>query len=197
MSFAIEVHATNPGQAKTHRLGTRLWGPMWLMGLMGFTVGIILAAVRAGNVSAGAAETTIQAQAHLVTAFMFIGFAAVFGAISFAIARILGVFRSGGADVQIAAGAEAHTLKMPRTARLFIGLMATGMMTLLVAVVLHFVWASGTASGSVSLADSESAAIVLEGVRRLGVAIYLLAIALGLATITTVLRFQTARLREL
>lgn len=197
MTHAIEVSKSNPGPARPHQLGSRLWAPMWLMALMAFTIGTILAAVRAANVAEGASEATLQAQAHLVPAFMFIGFAAVFAAIAFAIARILGVFRSGGADVQLAARSDVHTLKMPGTAKAFIGLMATAMMTLLVAVVLHLVWAAGTASGSITIADSESAAIVLEGVRRLGTALYLFAIALGLVTITTVLRFQAARLREL
>ena len=44
---------------------------------------------------------------------------------------------------------------------------------------------------------SQSAAIVLEGVRRFGVALYLTSITFGLATIAHVLRFQTIRLREL
>jgi hypothetical protein len=59
---------------------------------------------------------------------MAIGFAAVFAAISFAIARILGAFRKGGGDVQEAAGTEVRTLKMPLTAKLFIAVMAMGMM---------------------------------------------------------------------
>ena len=37
----------------------------------------------------------------------------------------------------------------------------------------------------------------IEGVRRIGVAVYLVSIALGLATIVQVLRFQSARIREL
>ncbi len=197
MSFAIETFPSNPGPAGPHKLGAKLWAPMWAMAALAFTAGTIVAAVRSGNISGGGAEATIQAQAHLVAAFNFTGFATLFAAISFAIARILGVFRSGGAEVQIAAGADIHLLKMPKSAKAFIGLMAVAMMTILVAVVVHFALAAGTASGSVSVADSESAAIVLEGVRRFGVAIYLMAIALGLGNITTVLRFQAARLSEI
>jgi hypothetical protein len=128
---------------------------------------------------------------------MFVGFAGVFAAISFAIARILGVFRDGGGRVQETLGVRVHTLKMPTTAKAFIGRMMMAMMAILVAVVVHFITAAGTAAGTISLADSETAAIVLEAVRRLGVAVYLVAIALGLASITTVLRFQAIRLREL
>jgi hypothetical protein len=121
----------------------------------------------------------------------------VFAAISFAVARILGVFRDGGGRVQETLGVKVHTLKMPATAKAFVGLMMMAMMAILVAVVIHFVTAVGTAAGTISVADSESTAIALEAVRRLGVAVYLVAIALGLATITKVLRFQAIRLREL
>jgi hypothetical protein len=170
---------------------------MWVMALMGFAGGIVAAGVRANSVASGSAESTIQAQAHLVTALMFVGFAGVFAAISFAIARILGAFRDGGGRVQESVGVPVQILKMPVTARAFLALMMMAMMALVVAVVIHFVAAANTASGSLSLADSETTAIVLEAVRRLGVAVYLVAIAFGLATITRVLRYQSIRLREL
>jgi len=195
--LVLEVSAKNPGYNLPQRLGRALWAPMWAMSLMGFVAAIIVAGVRAGSVADGASEATIQAQAHLVTGLMFIGFASVFAAISFAIARILGVFRDGGGRVQETLGVKVHTLKMPATAKAFVGLMMMAMMAILVAVVIHFVTAAGTAAGTISVADSESTAIALEAVRRLGVAVYLVAIALGLATITKVLRFQAIRLREL
>ena len=195
--LAYEVAAKNPGYNLPQRLGRALWGPMWLMAMMGFAAGIITAGVRADAIASGASEATIQSQAHLVTGFMFVGFAGVFAAISFAIARILGVFRDGGGRVQETLGVRVHTLKMPTTAKAFIGLMMMAMMAILGAVFVHFVVAAGTAAGTISLADSETTAIVLEAVRRLGVAVYLVAIALGLASITTVLRFQAIRLREL
>jgi len=195
--LVLEVSAKNPGYNLPQRLGRALWAPMWAMSLMGFVAAIIAAGVRAGSVADGASEATIQAQGHLVTGLMFIGFASVFAAISFAVARILGVFRDGGGRVQETLGVKVHTLKMPATAKAFVGLMTMAMMAILVAVVIHFVTAAGTAAGTISVADSESTAIALEAVRRLGVAVYLVAIALGLATITKVLRFQAIRLREL
>ena len=45
--------------------------------------------------------------------------------------------------------------------------------------------------------DLRSLAIWFEGIRRIGVALYLVAIALGLASIIEVIRFQAIRLREL
>ncbi|MFO7547870.1 MAG: hypothetical protein R6X29_03195 [Acidimicrobiia bacterium] len=195
--FDIEVTPGNPGYNLPQRLGRALWAPMWLMGLMGFTAGIVTAGVRAAAVASGAGEATLAAQIHLVGGFMFIGFASVFAAISFAIARILGVFRDGGGRVQDTLGVKVYSLKMPPTAKAFIALMMVAMMAILVAVVVHFVTAAGTASGTIGVADSETTAIVLEAVRRIGVALYLVAIALGLASITRVLRFRAVRLREL
>ncbi len=133
----------------------------------------------------------------LGTAALFVGFASVFAAISFAIARILGVFRTGGGAVQEAAGMAVQTLRMPSTAKAFLGLMVLAMMALVAAVIGHVIVGIGLASGDLGLASGEQWAIWLEGVRPVGVATYLLAISLGLATIVVVLRFQTVRLREL
>jgi hypothetical protein len=128
---------------------------------------------------------------------MFIGFASVFGAISFAIARILGEFRNGGGDVQEATGRVVQTLRMPLTAKLFLATMMMAMMTIVGAVVAHFVFAGDIVNTPHSLALSEQRFIVLEGIRRFGVALYLFAIVLGLASIIQVVRFQSARIREL
>jgi hypothetical protein len=160
---------------------------MWLMAVMAFPVALILGIVQANAV----------AQGHVKTGIMFIGFTGVFTAISFAIAKILGEFRKGGGEVQELVSREVRTLKMPTTAKLFMLLMAMAMMTILIASIIHLVVAAQVSSGSISLGGSETAAINLEAVRRIGVATYLVAIALGLATITRVLRFQAIRVREL
>lgn len=195
--LAFEVTAKNPGYNLPQRMGRALWAPMWVMATMGFVAAIIAAGVRADAIASGAPVATTQAQGHLVTGFMFIGFAAVFAAISFAIARILGVFRDGGGRVQETLGVKVHSLRMPGTAKAFVGLMMMAMMAILIAVVVHFVTAAGTAAGTISIGDSESTAIALEAVRRMGVAVYLVAIALGLASIANVVRFQSIRLHEL
>lgn len=71
------------------------------------------------------------------------------------------------------------------------------MMIILGAVVLHIVAGVAIAGGSTwALANSEQWSTWLEGARRFGVALYLFAIALGLATIIQVLRFQAVRIRE-
>lgn len=195
--FAVEVTTEGPGYDRPQKMGKKLWAPMWVMAIMAFPVALVLGIVRSNAISSGEAETTIAALGHVTTGVMFIGFTAVFAAISFAIARILGEFRNGGGEIQELVSNKVVTLKMPPTAKAFILGMAMAMMTLLVASVIHLVVAAQVSSGAVSLVDAETAAITLEAVRRLGVAGYLVAITFGLATITRVLRFQAIRVREL
>lgn len=196
-SFNTIASARSLGRNLPQRIGGLLWAPMLAMALMAFTVGFVLAAVRANEIAdAGGADTIAQLQ-HVVAGFMFLGFAAVFAAIAFAIARILGEFRHGGGEVQEATGRTVQTLTMPLTAKAFIALMAMAMMTLLAAVILHFVFAADIEATASSLEDAEQRFVVLEGVRRVGVGVYLFSILLGLATIVQVLRFQSVRIREL
>jgi hypothetical protein len=197
-AFRSTVSDRALGLSFPQRIGTKLWLPMLVMALMAFPVGVILAAIRANEAATGGAPDAIAALGHFVTAANFVGFASVFAAISFAITRILGEFRTGGGKIQEASGRRVKTLTMPATGRAFIGLMAMAMMTLVAAVVLHIVLGAAIAGDSAhALARSEQWAIWLEGARRFGVATYLLAIAFGLSTIITVLRFQAVRIREL
>lgn len=195
--FAIEVSDKGLGYNKPQQMGRKLWAPMWVMAIMAFPIAFILGIVRSSAIASGEAESTIVALGHTTTGVMFIGFTAVFAAISFAIARILGEFRKGGGEIQELVGSDVRTLKMPPTAKILIIGMAMATMTLLIASIIHLVVAGQVSSGALSLVDAETAAINLEAVRRLGVAVYLVAITFGLATITRVLRFQAIRIREL
>lgn len=190
--YDVSTHA--PAALLPQRIGARLWFPMLAMALMAFPVAIGLAAGRSAAIDDGGSATTIAALGHYVPAAMFLGFASVFGAVAFSIAWILGVFRVGGGSLQVAARRRVQTLRMPRTGKAFIGLMAVAMMTLLGAVLAHVAIGAATSTGSLALADAEAWAIRLEGIRRVGVSVYLLSIGLGLATIFTAVRFQTARL---
>ncbi len=197
VDFNTNTTETAPGEMLPHAAGRKLWFPMFLMALMGFGVGIVLAIFRADAVNSGDVQAA-AALGQFVPAFMFIGFAAVFAAIAFAVARILGVFRAGGGGMQEAAGAKVHTLTMPPTGRAFIGLMAMGMMLIVGAVVLHLIVGTLIATGNdLTLANAEEWSIWLEAARRFGVSTYLFSILLGLATIILVLRFQTVRIREI
>lgn len=194
--FTYNTGTRSPGYNKPQQMGRKLWAPMFVMGLIGFAVGTILSWIRAAEIASTSSNPeTIASLGHLVPAFMFLGFIGVFSAISFAIARILGAFRKGGGEVQETTNSKVNTLKMPLTAKVFMLTMAMGMMTILVMVILHFVAAANASNWTAALV--ERWAIVLEGFRRLGVALYLFGITFGLGTIITVLRFLSTRVRQL
>jgi hypothetical protein len=184
------------------RVGTVLWAPMLVMALMAFPLALILAIARANLIAHGGQPAIVAALGQYVPAAMFLGFASVFAAVSFAIARILGVLRTGGGRIQEAAGRSVHTLRMPFTAKAFIGLMAMAMMILLFTVVAH-VMLAGRVAAAVAAGDTAAGVMMggwgiwLEGLRRFGAATYLFSIALGLATVFHVLGFQSTRIKEL
>lgn len=187
------------------KMGRALWVPMLLMGVMAFLVAFILGAIRANLVDTGTTVTDAAGAAALgqyITAIMFFGFMSVFSGIVFAIARILGVLRTGGGQIQETARRRILTLKMPTTAWGMILMMMMGMMMLLFAIITHVVL--GVAVHDAVLNGNQGTiqtvtkwATWVEGLRRFGVATYLGSIAFGLATIIQVLRFQAARVREL
>jgi hypothetical protein len=183
------------GENLPQRLGGRLWLPMFVLALMGWTVGMVLAITEAATDHTEAG--TLQDLSHLVPGFMFIGFLGVFSAITFAVARILCAFRQGGGDVQEMSGAEVQTLQMPGTAKLMLALMAMGMMVMGAGIVTNFI-AAGSFDGvnPTDITDSAVWAAAASGLRRMGVALYLTGIAFGLSTIIEVLRFQSIRIRE-
>lgn len=196
--FVVEATTAAPDLNPPQRMAERLWAPMFAMGVMGLVVGLVLALIRADGVSSGVAADTLAQLQHVQTGVTFIGFVGIFSGIVFAIARILGVFRTGGGRMQETVGGDVQTLRMPATAKAMIGLMALGLMAIVGAVVLHFVAAASIVGPSeAALLRSEQWFVTLEGVRRVGVSSYLLSITFGLATIIHVLRFQSIRLREL
>ena len=195
--FKIETSSRSLGYNLPQRMGRLLWFPMFLGALMFFGAGMALGIIRADEISEGGARDTIATLQHLQAGFMFLGFASVFSAISFAIARILGQFRAGGGELQEAARRTVRTLRMPVTAKLFLMLMMSALATIVAASILHFVFAADIQNTPASLADADDRFVVLEGVRRMGVAVFLFGILLGLATIVRVLRFQATRMRQL
>ncbi len=196
--FNVELGDRSPGFNLPQRIGRLLWAPMLVMAVMAFPLGLVLSVARAGLIQDGGDPNAVVALGQLGPAAMFVGFAAVFAAISFAIARILGAFRVGGGSVQEASGRTVQTLRMLPIAKAFLGLMVMAMMILIGAVIAHVVIGLAVLSGNAdALASAESSAIQLEAIRRMGVVLYLVSIALGLASIAEVLRFQAIRLREL
>jgi hypothetical protein len=195
-TFDTKTTTKAPEALVPQKAGSKLWKPMFVMALMGFAVGIVLAFVRSDAIFSGDFQDA-AALGHFVSAAMFLGFASVFAAISFAIARILGEFRVGGGTVQESSGSEVVTLKMPKTGKAFIGLMMMAMMLIVGAVIVHVFAGIAILDGQTTGIASAEAVDYLEAARRLGVSIYLLAITFGLATIIQVLRFQSIRIRDL
>lgn len=193
--FKIAGSDRSLGYNLPQRMGRRLWLPMFALALMGWATGFILAIVEAGTDRAEVND--LQTLGQLVPGFMFIGFLGVFAAITFAVARILGEFRKGGGEVQEIAGAQVQTLKMPLSAKGMLAFMMMGMMVMAAGIAVNFV-AAGVFDGTnpADIIDSAQYGAVASGLRRLGVVTYLTGIALGLATIIEVLRFQATRIRE-
>ena len=71
-----------------------------------------------------------------------------------------------------------------------------GAMMLMFGIVAEFVIA-GIVDGTAADQTAESWGTWVEGLRRLGVATYLLSFSLGLYTIVNVIRLQSRRIREL
>jgi hypothetical protein len=194
--FTTETTAHTPDRILPQKAGKALWAPMFAMSLVGFAVGIGLAIARSNMISNGDDPLQIAAYGQYIPAAMFFGFAMVFAAISFAIAKILGEFRVGGGSVQEAAHSAVKTLKMPGTAKAFLGGMMMAMMIILAAVVLHVLAGIAIAGGGVDAILAEQWTIWLEAARRFGTALYLFSITLGLTTIVKVIQFQSFRIRE-
>jgi hypothetical protein len=198
--FAIETYKRSPGYNKIQQVARYMVLPWFAMGVMGLLGGLALGIVGGVHIhdhtyTAGNIERLRQ----LAQGFTIGGLAFVLAGISFAIARILGVFRKGGGDVQQAARRSVQILKRPLTAWVFLGLMMMGMMVVLAAAALHVIWGFdvNTHATATSLTLSAKRFTALAGVERLGIGMYLSAIAFGLASILHVLRFQAKRLREL
>jgi len=183
------------GYNAPQKMGRRLWLPMFVMAFMGWGVGFTLAIIEAGTDRTDAA--TLQDLGQLVPAFMFIGFFGIFASVTFAVARILGDFRKGGGEVQAHSGAEVHTLKMPTSAKVMIGLMMMGMMAMAAGIVVSLIAAASFDGVTVvDITDNAAWAAAASGLRRVGVAFYLTSITFGLGTIIEVLRFQSIRVKE-
>ena len=206
---------TPPGRLLPHIMGHYLWAPMALMGIMlvftafGLAIARTQLAVDLSEEFTGLRKANFETLGQLIPGFMFLGFALIFAGISFAVARILGVFRTGGGLVQAAVGKGIKTPVMPMTAWIFLMGMMMAMMILAftfaghiyAAVQAHDAWINATTGGvagnEAALGRADTWGTWLEGLRRFGVGLYLTSIAFGLATIIKVIRFQTLRIKEL
>jgi len=189
-------------------------GEAMLLAGISFLLATILGALRKGGGEVQEAVTSsvktlrMPWSAWVFLGLMMMGVMAAIVSFSFAIARILGVFRVGGGLVQDAVGKGIKTPKMPLTAKVFLGGMMMAMMILIFAFAGHIyaavqandAWTNAVGLGGADLSAlgrNETWGTWLEGLRRIGVGMFLGSIALGLYTIMSIIRFQTLRIREL
>ena len=203
-----------PGLTLPQTVGGRLWAPAAVMGIMLVATAFALAITRS-QMSVDLSEeftpvrkANFEVLGQLIPGFMFLGLGMIFAAISFVIARILGVFRTGGGVVQQGIGKGIKTPVRPLTVMIFLAGMMMAMMILVfafaghiyAAVQVHGAWINATGPGAPDaafLGRAETWGTWLEGLRRLAVGLYLTSIAFGLATIIKAIGFLTMRMREL
>ena len=162
-----------------------LWLPMLIMGAMAVAIGAVLAFIQVG-IDDGRDFIRLSAYTQ---GLQFMGEGLVLSGISFLLGTILASLRSGGGEVQEALGVTVKTLKMPLSAKVFVALMAMGMMLSIVQFVLYIIAAE---------VDSPAAWFAWLGpLRELALGLLLAGIVLAPYTVGTVLGFQFSRLREL
>jgi hypothetical protein len=130
------VTGVPPPPLPIHRMAIMLWAPMLVMGAMLVVIGLVLSFVEAGAASSDN-ESNFQTLRALVPGIEFFGEALLLAGISFLLGSILASLRLGGGEVQESVGAAVKTLKIPATAKLFLGLMAMGMMVSMLQIVLY------------------------------------------------------------
>jgi hypothetical protein len=168
-----------------HRMAQRLWAPMVAMGPMLVAGGFAFAIVQSRTANA-ADYNTFGAWAQ---GLQFLGEGLLLAGISFLLGTILASLRGGGGEVQESLGLTVKTLKMPVTAKLFVGLMAIG----LIAAMLQFVLYVPAA-----YVDDPSAWFAFLGpLRDFALGALLSGIVLALYTIGTVLGFQFDRIKQI
>ncbi len=204
-----------PGLTLPQTVVGRLWAPATVMGLALVATAFALAATRS-QMSVDLSEeftpvrkANLEVLGQLIPGFMFLGLGMIFAAISFAIARILGIFRTGGGVVQQGIGKGIKTPLRPVTVMIFLAGMMMAMMVLVFTFVGHIyaatqahdAWINATSAGiagnEAALGRAETWGTWLEGLRRFAVGLYLTSIAFGLATIIKAIGFLTLRMKEL
>lgn len=178
----VSVTDRAPGELAIHRMATTMWRPMLAMGFMAVSVGFVVSlAWSSGGGLASAAWTQ---------GLQFLGEGMLLGGIAFLLGTILWAIRTGGGEVQEGLGVAVKTLRMPATAKLFVGLMMLGLMISIAQFVGYLVVAGGGV-------DAAAWSAFLGPFRELGLALILAGITMALVTIATALAFQFDRVVEL
>ena len=230
--FGGRVVLTTAEPTQMQKMTRHMWLPMLLMGLMVVAASLALgiavadatssyfglpAAIReAAGAPAGAIDDRqfIESTNVWLPGFQLLGIGLLLSAITFSLANILGVFRSGGFRLQKAFGGEAQGLTPPITARLFPMLMMVGLVILIVNLIIAaFIGALAWDVYGHSVADinaaTEGSSLLgdlgtvntyktwLAPLPFIGLATILVGISFAVHTVLQVIRFQGQRIREL
>lgn len=185
-----EVTEAPPKLLAIHRMARKMWVPMLVMGAMILIAGFVGSLVWA-NETPGT-EDFSQAGAW-TQGLQFLGEGMLLSGIAFLLGTILAGLREGGGEVQSSLGIRVTTLKMPATAKLFVGFMMMGLMVSMVQFVLYIV-AAGNADDAASFSSWSQ---WLGPFRELGLGLILIGIVLALYTIGNVLAFQFDRVKSI
>lgn len=186
---AATVSRNAPGPLFIHRVAFALWAPMLIMGAMLVGLGLVIGLAASANAANAATFLRLRT---LEPGVMFLGEGLLLSGIAFLLGSILGSIRIGGGEVQESLGVAVKTLKMPFTAKVFVALMALGMMVEMAQVVLYII-----ASG---ITDEKILTVWLAWLgplREAGLGVLLTSIVLALASIAKALSFQFTRITEL
>jgi hypothetical protein len=181
---------TAPKPLLIHRMAKAMWAPMLAMGVMALLAGFVLSLIQTDNIGTDAALAT--SQSAWVQGLQFLGEGFLLSGISFLLGTILGSLRKGGGEVQESVGVGVKTLDMPLTAKLFVGLMALGLMVEVFQFVAYAVVATFDDPARIATYFTW-----LGPVREAGMGVLLSGIVLALATIAKALGFQFWRLTEI
>jgi hypothetical protein len=177
-----------PRPLRLHTMAKRMWAPMILMGAMAVFAGLLASFAWASRIPDG----TQQAAVAWTQGLQFLGEGLILGGIAFLLGTILAGLREGGGEVQESLGVTVQTLKMPVTAKLFVGLMMLGVMLAVAQFVLYVV--AATVDGGATFA---SWLAWLGPTRELALGLILAGITLALVAIGNVLAFQFTRIRAI
>ena len=175
-----------------HRMAYAMWLPMLLMGVMVVLAGLVFSIIEAVAGADGDTADFLTFSA-LAQGTEFLGEAFLLAGISLLLGSILGSLRQGGGEVQESLGVAVKTPIMPATGKLFVALMAMGLMLAMLQFVLYLIVAG------IDDPDSIRAWFAWLGpLREAALGIMLSGIVLALATIgTKVLPFQFWRIQEM
>ena len=180
-----------PGSLPIHRMARTMWAPMLAMGAMALVAGTVLSVIWAARIDGGSASTVADLSAW-TQGLQFLGEGMLLAGIGFLLGSILASLREGGGQVQEAVGVTVTTLKMPTTAKVFVGLMMLGLMVAVAQFVLYLV-----ATGADSAQSFAAWQAWLGPFRELGLGLILAGIVMALVTIGNVLGFQFDRIRQI